>query len=220
MARLGTLVTALNALGIDPGELWKGSWRWYAETMLGCCVDLDEIKRDGIPWAPWCCLARCQGLDVDAVRAQDSSIVAFREAVAAVCANDDRVLCVSYSRQPLGQAGDGHYSPIGAYLAASDMVLIMDVARFKHPPHWVPLACLWEAMGRPDKVTGRSRGYAVLSRPFRPPAGGSIRLTVGRGRLLAVQRHFGSDHAGADSNDRSGSGDAEPAALSAPFRGV
>jgi hypothetical protein len=24
------------------------------------------------------------------------------------------------------------------------MVLIMDVARFKHPPHWVPLPLLWE----------------------------------------------------------------------------
>ena len=26
---LGSLVVALNALGIDPGRLWKGPWRWF-----------------------------------------------------------------------------------------------------------------------------------------------------------------------------------------------
>ena len=38
----------------------------------------------------------------------------------------------------LGQTGDGHFSPIGGYDAASDQVLLLDVARFKYPPHWVP----------------------------------------------------------------------------------
>lgn len=33
---LGTLVTVLNALEIDPGTIWKGSWRWYSESMLEC----------------------------------------------------------------------------------------------------------------------------------------------------------------------------------------
>ena len=35
---LGTLVMVLNALEVDPGEVWKGSWRWYEEKMLGCCM--------------------------------------------------------------------------------------------------------------------------------------------------------------------------------------
>ena len=29
-----TLVVALNALGIDPGRLWKGPWRWFNEDMV------------------------------------------------------------------------------------------------------------------------------------------------------------------------------------------
>eukprot|EP00964_Phaeocystis_antarctica_P026928 scaffold15154_cov75-Phaeocystis_antarctica.AAC.2 len=56
---LGTLVTALNALEVDPGELWKGPWRWYDAKMLwfglgydarmlDCCVDLDEIAERGL----------------------------------------------------------------------------------------------------------------------------------------------------------------------------
>lgn len=48
-----------------------------------------------------------------------------------------------------------------------DSVLIMDTARFKHPPHWVPLPMLWEAMKRVDPETGRSRGFMVLEKAHR-----------------------------------------------------
>lgn len=57
----------------------------------------------------------------------------------------------------------GHFSPLGGYCAAQDMVLIMDVARFKYPPHWVPLTLLFQSMNEVDNETKRSRGYAILS---------------------------------------------------------
>lgn len=60
------------------------------------------------------------------------------------------------------QTGSGHFSPIGGYHTESDMVLILDVARFKYPPHWVPLSLLWEAMNTVVEVTGRHRGYAYI----------------------------------------------------------
>jgi glutathione gamma-glutamylcysteinyltransferase len=41
------------------------------------------------------------------------------------------VVIVSYSRQVLNQTGTGHFSPIGGYHQSRDLVLIMDVARFK-----------------------------------------------------------------------------------------
>ena len=31
---LGTLVNVLNALEVDPGEVWKGTWRWYVRDFL------------------------------------------------------------------------------------------------------------------------------------------------------------------------------------------
>lgn len=43
------------------------------------------------------------------------------------------------------------------------MVLIMDVARFKYPPHWVPLTLLYEALLVVDPETEKSRGYLLLS---------------------------------------------------------
>ena len=73
------------------------------------------------------------------------------------------VMIASYSRRDLEQSGSGHFSPIGGYCAERDMVLIMDVARFKYPPHWVPLGSLYQAMQRVDPETGKCRGYMLLS---------------------------------------------------------
>jgi len=57
------------------------------------------------------------------------------------------------------QSGKGHFSPIGAYNPSADAVLILDVARFKYPPHWVPCLNFWEAMSALIPSTGKSRGY-------------------------------------------------------------
>jgi len=100
---------------------------------------------------------------------------AFREAVRSVCSGDNAACCggssgrvhrflvVSYSRREFGQTGDGHFSPVGGYHAGSDSVLLLDVARFKYPPHWVGLRALWRALCRTDPDTGKTRGYLLLS---------------------------------------------------------
>jgi hypothetical protein len=56
---LGTLVVALNALGVDPGRLWKGPWRWYSEELLDCCLPLETVRSEGITLDQFSCLARC-----------------------------------------------------------------------------------------------------------------------------------------------------------------
>ena len=43
------------------------------------------------------------------------------------------------------------------------MVLIMDVARFKYPPHWVPLTLLYEAFQAIDPDSNKPRGVLVIS---------------------------------------------------------
>lgn len=64
-------------------------------------------------------------------------------------------LVATYSRKILNQTGDGHFSPIAGYHPDQDLVLIMDTARFKYPPHWVKLPHLLEAMNALDKDTGQ-----------------------------------------------------------------
>lgn len=73
------------------------------------------------------------------------------------------VMIVSYNRNALKQSGTGHFSPIGGYHEAKDMVLILDVARFKYPPHWVPLTLLFDAFQGIDPESGKSRGYVLMT---------------------------------------------------------
>mmetsp|Transcript_14114 Transcript_14114/g.30266 ORF Transcript_14114/g.30266 Transcript_14114/m.30266 type:complete len:452 (+) Transcript_14114:162-1517(+) len=175
-----TLVVILNALAVDPRRTWKGPWRWYEEAHLNCCVDLEEVKKTGITFGTFACLARCQGLTVEAHLGSESSVDDFRKAVKKACVenatgssgddssgeDDSKFLAVSYTRKVVGQTGDGHFSPVAAYDEASDSLLVLDTARFKYGPHWIPLQVMYDALQPVDTATGKSRGYALLSYHF------------------------------------------------------
>ena len=170
---LGSLVVALNALAIDPGRLWKGPWRWFSEELLDCCVSAEQVRAEGIDLDTLACLARCNGADATVVRATaldggdagaDDDVAALRAAVIDATAGPDTVLIAAYDRGALGQTGAGHYSPIAGYHAGRDLVLVLDVARFKYPPHWVALPRLAAAMRPHDPSTARPRGFVRLRR--------------------------------------------------------
>ena len=186
---LGTLVVALNALEIDPGRIWKGPWRWYTEDLLTCCISLDRVRDEGVTMDQLACLARCNGARADVVRpGPDAGIAALRTAIArAAAAPRGPVLVAAYSRSALGQTGSGHFSPIGGYHAARDLVLLMDVARFKYPPHWVPLEKLHESMRAEDPATGKPRGWIELTHSDTPLAL-LFRIALDRGDLTDARR--------------------------------
>lgn len=167
---LASLSMVLNALAIDPGRKWKGPWRWFDESMLDCCEPLEKVKAKGIAFGKVVCLARCAGAKVEAFRSNQSTIDEFRKFVYACCTSDNCHVISSYNRRIFQQTGTGHFSPIGGYHAGRDMALILDVARFKYPPHWVPLPLLWEAMDTVDEATGLHRGFMLISRLHRAPA--------------------------------------------------
>ncbi len=163
---LGSLVVALNALAIDPGRLWKGPWRWFSEELLDCCVSLEQVRSEGVDLDTLGCLARCNGGETTVVRPEpgEAAVDALRAAVVRASRGPGEVIIAAYDRVTLGQTGAGHFSPIGGYHTASDHVLVLDVARFKYPPHWVPLPRLVEAMRPLDPVTGRPRGWIAVRR--------------------------------------------------------
>ncbi len=174
---VSSLTMALNALLLDPGRVWQGVWRWFDESMLDCCLPHDLIKLRGVTLAQFGCLARCNGAEVVVKYSADVTLDEFRDDVKRVCrekegkeeeeegdGKDGKVMVMAYSRGAVKQAGGGHFSPVGGYHAASDHVLVMDVARFKYPPHWLPLPLLHAAMQAVDDVAGMCRGYALLSR--------------------------------------------------------
>ena len=167
---ISSLVMVLNALQVDPKRLWKGVWRWFSEDLADCCQQLDHIHQSGLTLEELATLARCNGLDARAVHANGlpQELAEFRVQVlrmsSAPLGNSSmqEAVVTSYSRAVLSQTGDGHFSPLGGYHAAKDLVLLLDVARFKYPPHWVPLPLLWQAMQAVDRDTGLPRGYLQL----------------------------------------------------------
>lgn len=48
------------------------------------------------------------------------------------------------------------------------IVCVLLQARFKYPPHWVPLPMLYESMSAVDPSTGKPRGFLRMSVNTRP----------------------------------------------------
>lgn len=66
--------------------------------------------------------------------------------------DDDTRIIINYDRGGItqGPMGHGHFSPIGAYNEKKDAFLIMDMAKYKYPPVWVPTSKLWNGIGTWD----------------------------------------------------------------------
>ena len=67
---------------------------------------------------------------------------------------------VNYRREAVGQKGGGHISPLGAYDAASDSFLVLDVNPAVAGWVWMPTATLVKGMRTFDMV--ENRGYVLV----------------------------------------------------------
>ncbi|CAO3642697.1 unnamed protein product [Cunninghamella blakesleeana] len=164
-----SLAMVLNALEVDPKRRWKGVWRWYSDELLDCCSSQEEMKKNGITFDNFLCLAKCHS-EVIPKRAPQFTLEEFEKDIIDITSGSDKFMVISFSRKTLGQTGDGHFSPIGAYNPEKRMVLVLDTARYKYPSYWCPIETLYESMNPIDKETGRPRGYFVISYdPEHPP---------------------------------------------------
>ena len=177
----GTLVTVLNALEIDPGRVWKGPWRFFGEELLICCKSLELAAAEGLSLPEVGCLAQCNGASMQMQYAVPGGLADFRLALlASVRAPAGPFTVANYDRAAMGQTGTGHFSPLAAWHAASDHVLVLDVARFKYPPHWVKVEQLWEAMCVQDPDTQQPRGYLVINKAEHPETPQGLDALVAR----------------------------------------
>ncbi|KAK9716772.1 hypothetical protein K7432_006686 [Basidiobolus ranarum] len=156
-----SLAMALNALEIDPSRRRKGKARWYSDELLEGCAPKEEVKRKGITFNQFYCLAESH-CDVLAKRGDEVSYEEFVEDVKRVSSSVTEHMVISFSRKTLQQTGDGHFSPLGGYNIERKLALILDVARFKYPCYYVPIDMLYESLKPIDKTTGQSRGYFLL----------------------------------------------------------
>ena len=126
----------------------------------------------GMPLEALAATLRADGTQAAAIHAGDATEAAFRDVVRRNASTPGDYLVINYHREALGQQGGGHFSPVGAYDAASDRVLILDVATFRYPPVWARVADLFAAMNTVDPESGLTRGWIEVKGPgvVRPPA--------------------------------------------------
>lgn len=76
---------------------------------------------------------------------------------------------VNYDRSAVGQIGGGHWSPIGAYSDKQDAFLLLDVAKYKYPPVWIPTERLFDGLSTLDDCGkwNYPYGQAALSKDER-----------------------------------------------------
>jgi len=88
----------------------------------------------------------------------------LRQMVKDTLADPNQRLVINYTRRAIGQNGDGHISPVGAYDADSDRVLVLDVAKYKYPPVWMTIADLYRAINTVDPGSNKTRGVVVVTK--------------------------------------------------------
>lgn len=92
----------------------------------------------------------------------EKTINKFRDLVKKVAADDRQYLIINFDGKVVGLKTNGHISPVAAFDANSDSLLILDVAGHKNGWYWVGVADLVKAMNSKD---GQNyRGYLVVSK--------------------------------------------------------
>jgi len=103
-------------------------------------------------------------VEVKKFRSSDLTLAQFRDLIRDTTGHSDRFVLLNFRRVEIGEEGGGHWSPLAAYNAASDSALLLDVARYKYPAVWVPIAQLYAASQAVDNVSGLSRGLVIVSK--------------------------------------------------------
>jgi hypothetical protein len=163
-------VMTLNALGIQrPASTQYPDFPYFSQEDFFRSVDPQvanaaRVSHEGMTLDQ---LANVLGefpVDVQKYHGADLTLAQFRDLIRDTTAHGDRFALLNFHRLEIGEQGGGHWSPLGAFDAASDSALLLDVARYKYPAVWVPVAQLYAAAQTIDNVSGLSRGLLIVSR--------------------------------------------------------
>ena len=169
---VASAVMVLNSLAVEaPPAQGYGSYRFWTQPNAFSIpgsrgfVRAEVVAQEGMTLAQlqgW--LAQHPQLVVERFHADRLSLGQWRGLLRRSLKDPRDRLLVNYYRSAMGQAGEGHISPVAAYDPHSDKALILDVARYRYPPVWVSAEVLWNAMRSIDSSSGRSRGLLVIRR--------------------------------------------------------
>jgi len=171
---MASVVTALNALPIPAPEVpeWAPYRAFTQDNIFNERSKAAGVARPGLTLEQVAALVEAQPATAEAHHAGDggTSLDDFRRALVADLAHADGFVLVNFLRSTLGEEPNGpveaslagHWSPVAAYHEGSDRVLMLDVARYKYPPVWIPLPALFAAMNTVDTDSGKTRGFLLV----------------------------------------------------------
>ena len=165
---IASTVMVLNALGI-PAPLapeWERAY-FTQENVFNAqteaIIPRTVIERQGLTLAELAGIFESYPVTAEVHHGSDITLAEFRRLVAQNLSEPDNYVVINYLRRAIGQERGGHISPIAAYDADTDQVLILDVSRYKYPPVWVSAEALWGAINTVDSVSGKTRGLVLVS---------------------------------------------------------
>lgn len=157
--RIGAPVSELSLLDALADEVWREQVRHETgpgQTLSEFAESMTRALRH-FACAAW----RVERVPVvDAV----TSLPALRAILAELEAGAPGFVASNFHLDVLYADGTdvGHFSPLGAYDAKRDRVLVLDVYKKDYEPMWAPLERLARAMATRGQRTGEERGYAVV----------------------------------------------------------
>ena len=167
---VATSVMTLNALGIKrPESTLYPDFPYFSQNDFFRSVDPQvanaaRVSREGMTLDQLATVLGQFPVQVVKFHSSDVTLAQFRDLVRDTTAHSDRFALLNFRRTEIGEVGGGHWSPLAAFDARSDSALLLDVARYKYPAVWVPVAQLYAASQTIDPVSGLSRGVLIVGK--------------------------------------------------------
>jgi hypothetical protein len=162
-------VMVLNALPIPAPEVpeWSPYRSFTQDNVFNAKARELGVARGGLTLEQLHQLVETQPAEARITYASDISLDDFRRIMAADLDDPTGFVIVNFLRSALDEEPNGpieaslagHYSPLAAYHAKSDRMLMLDVAQYKYPPAWIETSWLFAAMVATDLDSGKSRGF-------------------------------------------------------------
>lgn len=168
---VATSVMVLNALGVQrPATTLYPDFPYFTQQDFFRPIDPvlanpEKVLQEGMTLDQLGKVLGSFPVTVQKYHASDLTLDQFRELIRTTVSRSDRFALLNFKRSLIGEIGGGHWSPLAAYDDASDTVLLLDVARYKYPPVWVPVAQLYQAALAVDSDSGLARGLLVVGKP-------------------------------------------------------
>lgn len=126
-------------------------------------IATEVVARQGMTLEQLGKLLESHAVKAEVYHGGDVTLEEFRRLVSKNLQESGNFVIANYLRKAIGQETGGHISPVAAYNKETDRFLILDVSRYKYPPVWVKASELLDAMATVDLVSGKTRGFVLVS---------------------------------------------------------